>query len=124
MKKIVLLLILSQLTLWSVEIYSYKEALVLQKKNSKIIMLDVVREGCHYCEDMEKNIFADPDMPKYLSEKFIIAKINISEERLPLGLKVNFTPTFFFINSNQNIVKTIPGSWSVEDFKDLTKGIK
>jgi len=124
MNKIILVLILGMVSLWGSEIHSYKEALELQKKNGKVIMLGVVRDGCHYCEDMEKNIFSDPNMPKYLEKRFNIAKANLSKEKLPLGLKVNFTPTFFFINSKSEIIKTIPGSWSVEDFKDLTKEIK
>lgn len=108
----------------ALEFHTYKEALALQKKSGKTIMLDVIRTDCRYCIKMDKEVFADKQMSQYLSEKFIPAKINLDHEKLPLGIKTHFTPSFFFINKEQEIIKTIPGSWSSEDFKELTKNIK
>jgi len=122
--KLILMFILSLVSLWGADIHSYKEAVSLQKQIKKTILLGVVRTDCHYCEDMEENFFSDPEMLKYLDDKFIMAKINISKEKLPLGLTVNFTPTFFILNTDLKVIKTIPGSWNKQDFKDLTKGIK
>ena len=87
-------------------------------------MIDVVRSGCGYCEDMDRVVFQDKEMSIWLDEHFISVKINLDEEKLPLGIKVNFTPTFYFVNADSKIVKTVPGSWNIQDFKDLTKGIK
>ena len=124
MKTIVLLLLLNFTTLFALEFHSYDEALKIQKQNHKIIMIDVMRTDCHYCVDMDKNVLQDPKMSQYLQEKFIPVKINLDTDKLPLGIKVNFTPTFFFVNSEKKILKTIPGSWNIEDFTDLTKNIK
>ena len=124
MNKFVLVILLSFTSLFAVEFYSFEDALNLQKKSNKIIMIDVVRAGCHYCEDMDKKVFQNAAMSRWLDERFISVKMNLDKEKLPLGIKVNFTPTFYFINRNSKIVKTIPGSWNIEDFKDLTKGIK
>jgi len=122
--KIILVLVLTLSSLWAVEFYSYEDALELQKKNHKIIMLDVVRTDCHYCEDMDRKVFQNAAMTEWLDERFIAVKMNLDKEKLPLGIEVNFTPSFYFINADKEIVKKIPGSWSIEDFKDLTKGIK
>ena len=124
MNKIVLVLVLGLVSLWGAQIHSYKEAVSLQKQTKKTILLGIVRDGCHYCEDMEKNFFSDPEMLKYLNDKFIMAKVNISHEKLPLDLKVHFTPTFFILNRDLKVIKTIPGSWNKQDFKDLTRKIK
>ncbi|WP_373003906.1 thioredoxin family protein [Sulfurimonas sp.] len=124
MNKYILILAFSISSLFAVEFYSYEEALKMQKKNKKIIMIDVVRTGCHYCEDMDRDVFKDKEMSKWLDERFIAVKINLDNEKLPLGFKVNFTPTFFFLDENKKLLKTIPGSWNIQDFKDLTKGIK
>ena len=124
MNKFVLVILLSFTSLFAVEFHAYEDALKLQKKSNKIIMIDVVRTGCHYCEDMDKKVFQNAAMSRWLDERFISVKMNLDKEKLPLGIKVNFTPTFYFINRNSKIVKTIPGSWNIEDFKDLTKGIK
>ena len=124
MKRLVLIFVLSSLSLWGVEFHSYEDALKLQKKNKKVIMIDVVRTDCHYCEDMQKNVLDDPEMSKYLSKKFISVKMDFDKQTLPLGIKVNFTPTFFFVDANNVVIKTVPGSWNIEDFTDLTKNIK
>ncbi|MEA3371231.1 MAG: DUF255 domain-containing protein [Campylobacterota bacterium] len=124
MSRLVLVILFSMSSLFGVEFHSYKDALKLQKESNKIIMIDVVRSGCHYCEDMDKNVFQNAAMSRWLDERFIAVKINLDKEKLPLGIKVNFTPTFYFVNADKKIVKTIPGSWNIEDFKDLTKGIK
>lgn len=124
MNRFLLLLLVGFSSLFAVEFHSFEDALKLQKKSNKIIMIDVVRTGCHYCEDMDKKVFQNAAMTKWLDERFISVKMNLDKEKLPLGIKVNFTPTFYFINAESEIVKTVPGSWSIEDFKDLTKGIK
>lgn len=124
MKKIAIICLISLSSLFALEFHSYKEALKLQKQNHKIIMIDVIRSDCHYCSDMDKNVFQDKKMSQYLKEKFIPVKINLDTQSLPLGIKVNFTPTFFFVDKEQKIVKKIPGSWDIQDFKDLTKKIK
>ena len=124
MNKIVLILIFSMSWLWGVELHTYKEALELQKKSEKIIMLKIVRNDCHYCEDMQKAVCENREMAQWLGKRFIVAKVNLDNEKAPLGIKVPFTPSFYFINKNQEIVKKIPGSWNIQDFKDLTEKIK
>ena len=123
MSKILFFCLLSASTLFSLEFHSYDEALEIQSQNNKIIMIDVIRSDCHYCADMDKNVFEDEKMSSWLNERFIAVKINLDKTPLPLGIQVNFTPSFFFVNSNQEIIKKIPGSWNIKDFQDLTKNI-
>jgi thioredoxin-related protein len=111
-------------SLFALEFHSYEEARKLQKESGQIIMIDVVRTNCHYCSDMQKNVFDNKEMSAWIEERFIPVKVNLDKQELPLGLKVYFTPTFFFVNKEQKIVKKIPGSWNIKDFKDLTKNIK
>ncbi|WP_457749576.1 thioredoxin family protein [Sulfurimonas sp.] len=124
MNKILIVIVLGVVSLWGVEFYTYEDALKLQKKNNKIIMIDVMRSECHYCIAMEKKVFDDPQMSKWIQKRFIPVKVNLDFDELPLGLHVYFTPTFFFVDKNKKILKKIPGSWNIQDFKDLTKNIK
>lgn len=87
-------------------------------------MIDVVRTNCHYCKDMDKAVFEDKAMAQWIDERFIPVKINLDYEQLPLGLSVSFTPTFYFVDENHQILKKVPGSWNIEDFKSLTESIK
>ncbi len=124
MNKIVLILLMSAVSLFALEFHSYEEALQLQKKNGKIIMIDVMRTDCHYCKDMQRKVFDNAAMSKWLEKRFIPVKLNLDFDELPLGIHVYFTPTFFFIDADQKVIKKIPGSWNIQDFKDLTKNIK
>ena len=124
MNKIVLVLLASALSLFALEFHSYEEALKMQKKSGKIIMIDVVRSDCHYCHKMDAEVFNNEQMSKWIEKRFIPVKLDLDFDEIPLGIKVHFTPTFFFVNKEQKIIKTVPGSWNIQDFKDLTKSIK
>ena len=121
MNKIVIVLVLGIVSLWGVEFHTYKEALSIQKKSNKIIMVDIVRTGCHYCERMDKNVLQDPEFSKWLDKRFISARINLDKEKLPKSMHIDFTPTFYFINAQGKIIKKVPGSWTIQDFRDLTE---
>jgi len=124
MSKLIILLLWSFVSLWSVETYSYEEALSLQKKNHKIIMFDVVHSQCHYCIKMQKEVFDDKEMSQWLEKRFIIVENNLDFDDLPFNVSIPMTPTFIFRNENQKTVKIIHGSWGIQDFKDLTQNIK
>lgn len=80
----------------AVEWLSYQEALELQKKTHKPIMIDVMRTECHYCSDMEREVFEDTAMTQWLQKRFIPVKINLDTDTMPIDQEVTFTPTFFF----------------------------
>ena len=124
MNKIWIGLLVNAVSLFALEFHTYEEALKLQKKTGKIIMIDVVRSDCHYCKDMQKEVFDNKEMSLWLKKRFIPVKLNLDFDELPLGIHIYFTPTFFFIDADQQIIKKIPGSWNIQDFKDLTKNIK
>ena len=123
MSKIIILLLITLVSLNAIEWISYDDALKLQAKNGKVIMLDVVRTDCHYCSDMDDKVFNDSGMSEWLEQRFIAVKVNLDKDKIPLDISVSFTPSFFFIDKNQVIVKKIPGAWNIADFQDLTKNI-
>ncbi len=123
-KKVFFLLLILSVSLYSIEWVSYDKAKVLQKKNHKPIMLDVMRDTCHYCKKMDKEVFDNKEMAQWLQERFILVQINLDEDLMPIDEEVTFTPTFYFLDENGKILKKIPGSWNIQDFKDLTRKIK
>ena len=124
MRSLFFLFLMTFTSVNAMEWLSYEEGLKLQKQNGKVIMIDVVRTECHFCRDMEVAVFDDKEMIKWLDKRFIPVKVNLDKDRMPLNITVSFTPSFFFVDKNGEIVKSVPGSWNIEDFKDLTKGIK
>lgn len=126
MSKFVSLLALALSTLHAegVAWRSWDAALTEAQSNGKIIMIDAVRDHCHYCEDMDAAVFSDAAMAAYIEKDFIPVKVNISREAMPLGLKVPMTPSFYFITPEKELLKMVPGSWNQEDFKSFLDGVK
>lgn len=124
MSKIVLIFLSVCLYLNASQWFTYDEAIELQKQSDKIIMLDVVRTHCHYCTDMQREVFDDTDMQAWIEKRFIPVKINLDKDEMPLGIKPVMTPSFYFINTNKEVVKNINGAWDIENFKSITRNIK
>jgi thioredoxin-related protein len=56
--------------------YTFAEAVELQKKNPKPIMVDVYTSWCGPCKMMSANTFGNPIIAKYLNEHFYPVKFN------------------------------------------------
>jgi len=120
-KVLILLYVASMLHLEAVEWMRLDEGLQKAKTSSKLIMIDVVRDRCHFCSDMEHNVFKDKKMSQWIESCFIPVKLNLSNEKLPKGMKVEITPTFLFVNEKLELVKKLHGSWNIFDFKQLSQ---
>jgi len=103
---------------------SWSDGVKEAKASHKIIMIDVVRTGCHYCDDMEEAVFKDTAMAAYIESRFVPVKVNLSNEKMPMGLDVSMTPTFFFVTEEGMLLKSIPGAWNQEDFRSFIEGVK
>jgi thioredoxin-related protein len=124
MNRIILLLLLSTLNVWSLEFYTYAKALQIQKKTDKVIMIDIMRTGCHFCKKMNKNVLQEKSMSDYIEKNFIPVRLNLDHDKLLDGMHVDFTPTFYFIDKRGKILKILSGSWTSEDFKFILKKLK
>jgi len=124
MMKTAILILLSTLSLFALEWNTYASALKEQKKTNKLIMIAVASADCHYCKNMDKEVFQNKEMIKWLENRFIPVKLILGSDKLPLGIKVVITPTFYFIDKHEKIVKKVAGSWNIEDFKFITEKLK
>ncbi|MBN2350174.1 MAG: DUF255 domain-containing protein [Bacteroidales bacterium] len=77
----------------SVKWYTFEEALKLNEKNPKKILIDVYTDWCSWCKVMDKNTFNHVKIIPFLNEKFYPVKFNAEQkEDVVLGDK-----TFKFI---------------------------
>jgi len=98
---------------------SYENAVKEVKKSHKVIMLKLTTAHCSYCKKMDREVFLDKEVIAFLSKYFISVEIDVEHEPIPLGIKRTITPTFIFIDKEENILSRIPGSWNKKDFLDL-----
>jgi len=105
--------------------YSYKEAVELAKKEHKIIMIEGYLPYCRFCIRMDREVMVEEAVKKILNKDFLLVKVNLAIEKLPLGMKRLGTPSFYFIKSNaKEIIDMIEGFGSQKDFIELLNDIK
>lgn len=120
MKKIVLLMVFV-LSLWANEaskaavelgyVNSYSEGIAKAKKEHKLMMFVLVRDGCHWCKKFENETLKDPDIKKQL-DSFVKVLVDKSEP-MPEYLQSNFIPTIHFVDP-----KTQKSVWDIAGFKE------
>ncbi|WP_299228410.1 thioredoxin fold domain-containing protein [uncultured Psychroserpens sp.] len=143
MKKITYILVLALLTsvssfaqLEGINWVTLDEALELQKKNPKKIMMDVYTNWCGPCKMLDKNTFHNKDVVDYVNENYYAVKFNAEGDstvnydgktfsnpnykpalanrrngvhELTRYLKVSAYPTIVFFDENAKVIAPIRG---------------
>ncbi|MBJ7880779.1 thioredoxin family protein [Gelidibacter salicanalis] len=141
MKKIGLLVILAMLMSFNsiaqqINWVTFEEALALQKKKPKKIMMDVYTNWCGPCKMLDKNTFQNPDVAKYVNQHYYAVKFNgegnevvkyknnsyfnksykpekangrNSVHDLTRALQVNAYPTVVFFDENGDLIFPVRG---------------
>jgi len=116
-----LLLLLVGVLLPAVEWQQWEAGRQAAKASGKPMLVEIMRDGCHYCSDMEEQVFNDAATGEWVESCFIPVKVNLSKGPSPLEREISMTPTFAVVAPDGQELKVIPGSWSREDFRALTK---
>ena len=104
MKKIILLFVVLAFNLKTnaqkINWISMNEALELQKKNPKKIMVDIYTNWCGPCKMLDKHTFSNEDVVNYVNENYYAVKFN-GEGNETVNYKENT-----FTNPNYNSSKS------------------
>jgi thioredoxin-related protein len=104
-----------------VKFEGFQKALERAQKENKLIMIEAMSSTCHFCRKMENEVMIEKEVVRAIEKDFIPVAIDINRHRLPLGLKVDATPSFIFIDKNKKVLMNIPGAWNKNDFLELLK---
>jgi len=108
-----------------VERYSYVDALKKAKAEDKIILIEGYIPFCRGCIWMDRNVMVEPKVKNALNKDFVLVKMNLLVEKLPLGMKRLGTPSFYFIDSDgQTVLEMVEGTGTVGEFLDLLSSVK
>jgi len=67
----------------------------------------------------------EPEVKAALNKDFVLVKMNLLVEKLPLGMKRLGTPSFYFIDAkNEKVIDMLEGTGTVEEFLSLLESIK
>lgn len=60
--------------------YSWEEAMELQRKEPRKIMVDIYTDWCHWCKVMDKKTFEDKKIADYLNTHFYPVKLDAEQK--------------------------------------------
>ncbi len=117
----VLLLTLGTLQAVSIEMHEdYSAALEKAKNEDKPLLIYLYMLNCNTCEYMDSEVFKDEEVIEYLKKNYIVVKLYTNSRELPKELRVEMSPVFHFINSqNGEMMESIIGGRDPHRFLKL-----
>lgn len=153
--KLIILLLscfaLVEVTAQEIKWVTLEEALALQKKEPKKIMMDVYTAWCGPCKMLDKNTFQNKDVAEYVNKNYYAVKFNAegndvvsymgnsfsnpgydpakaarrnSVHQLTSYLKVRAYPTVVFMDEKGNVIAPIVGYKTPQDLELYLKLFK
>lgn len=118
---LVLLLVFSSLYGSSIDMEEeYTSALQKAKKEDKPLLAYLFMLNCYTCEYMDGEVFGDKEVISYLQKNYVVVKLYTNDRSLPEELKVEMSPVFHFLNSqNGEMIESIMGGRSAKKFLKL-----
>ncbi len=104
--------------------YKYEEALKKAKVEGKIVLIEGYIPFCRGCIWMDRNVMVEPEVKTALNKDFVLVKMNLLVEKLPLGMKRLGTPSFYFVDSDgKTVLEMVEGTGTVEEFLGLLSSV-
>lgn len=99
-----------------IQINSYNDAVSAAKQTNKKIFLYFHADWCHYCKQMESQTLSDPTVKNALKD-YIIYKVDTDKEMaVAKKYKVKGLPSYFIVDSNENVLKNDQGMKNSRSF--------
>lgn len=106
---------------------SLKEAMMLAKKENKIIFLDISASWCGYCKKMKANIYTNDEVAAFYNKQFINVMVDGEKgEGVELAKKYGVMgyPTFVFINPDGSMKEKTSGYRDAAAFINLGQSMQ
>lgn len=125
MKKIFLVLLMMLTSLFAEVKYTEMfDAYDIAEKENKLVLVMLSQKGCPGCQYMENVVFANKDISEYLAKEYITVHLDVHEDAVPMELEHFATPTFYFLDAEENILKRLDGGENAKDFLITLKAVR
>ena len=108
---------------------AFDAATDMAKKENKHIVVDVYTTWCGWCKVMDRQTYGNSDVADYLTQNFVLAKINgessakihwkgrtMSEREFARAVGVTGFPTTYFLKPDAEVIGGAPGFIRPGDF--------
>ncbi len=89
--------------------------------HNKLILISVERDGCHYCEKMNREVFTPKNNIKKIDRYYVHKIVDIGNIKLPSSIKdVKYFPSNYILDpKTMKIIDEFPGYMKADDFISL-----
>lgn len=98
---------------------SFEEASLRSRSEGKLILADVSAIWCSSCRQLDRQVFANPEVKRVIEKRFIFARIEYESEegeRFVERYDVGGFPTLFLIRPDGTVAKKLQVTFSPEEF--------
>ncbi len=106
------------------------------KVQHKLVLVDVYTDWCHWCKQLDKDVYPDRNVQKQLHAYFAATKVNAESDasidflgtttsgrQLAPHWSVTGYPTILFLSPDGNVIERVPGYLPAKDFASLLEYI-
>jgi len=115
---------------------NYTDGIKQASATNKKILVDVYTDWCGWCKRMEKDTYSDDGIKSYLSEKYILVRLNaesdvqetvgneqMTQAEIAKAYRVNGYPTTIFLSADGQTITSVPGYLKPSEFMSILKYI-
>lgn len=122
---------------------SFEEAIALNEESPKLVFIDVYTDWCGWCKKMDASTFSNPEIVKYMNEKYYCVKLDAESKEpmqfmgqefinpnpdgrksthqlaaLLLNNKLSY-PSYVFMNEDNKVLTVVKGYKDVNGFDPI-----
>ncbi len=125
MKKMIVMMLLVTSALFA-QVHWVKDlddAYDIAAQEKKIVFVLLSQKGCPACKYMKNVVLQNSEVQKALAKDFVVVHLDIHEDFVPLALEHFVTPTLYFLNSDEGVLKRVNGYENAKDFLTELKSL-
>lgn len=100
------------------------DAYDVAKEQNKPVFIMLSKKECPGCKQMHNVVFKDEALSSYINKNFVMVEIDVYDESVPDELKYFATPTLYFLDKNEKILKRINGGQKAPELLKTLKEVK
>lgn len=121
---------------------SFEEAVALQAKEPRKILIDVYTDWCGWCKKMDKHTYTDESVIQHMNDKYYLVRLNAEQKEDILYKEKVFKykaeykanelavsllngqmsyPTTVFLDEDMNLLTVVPGYLTPKDINPILK---
>ena len=94
---------------------NYNQVFIQAKAENKSVLIMLSQENCKACWYMENIVFEDVSLRTKLEKLYLFLYLDVHKDNLH-GLTFSGTPTIYFVDKQENVMKGIEGVYNIKEF--------